>query len=81
MNNKYSIIVGRWTGIFSLIWYSDVLNQSDERPYMSFSAFTRRGALKKATRFIRRQLHPLESSTSEIYTYDENTLKLEKIII
>ena len=79
MNNRYAITVGRWTGMFSLVWYADVVNQEDEKPYMSFSAFTRRGALKKATRFIRRQLHPLEEHASTVYTYDENTFSLEKI--
>lgn len=79
VNNKFAITIGKWSGLFSLLWYADVVHESERTPYTSFSAFSRRGAMKKATRYIRRQLHPLEDHTSTVYTYDERTFKLERI--
>lgn len=76
---KFGIVVGRWYGIWSWIWYADVMHESDGVPYMSFNAFTKRGAMRKARRYIRRLTSPIEDKHAFIYTYDESTFKLEKM--
>lgn len=76
---NFSILTGRWTGIFSLIWYADILHESDEVPYRTFNAFSRRGALRKAKRYINRILAPLEERQAFVYAYDENKFTLEKV--
>lgn len=76
---NFAIVVGRWYGVWAWIWYADVMQESDDVPYVSFNALTKRGALRKATRYIRRLTSPIEDKQALIYAYDESTLKLEKI--
>lgn len=76
---NFAIVVGRWYGVWAWIWYADVMQESDDVPYVSFNAFTKRGALRKATRYIRRLTSPIEDKQATIYAYDESTFKLEKI--
>lgn len=76
---NFAIVVGRWYGVWAWIWYADVMQESDEVPYVSFNALTKRGALRKAKRYIQRLTSPIENKQATIYAYDESTLKLEKI--
>ena len=76
---SFAIVVGRWYGVWAWIWYADVMQESDDVPYVSFNALTKRGALRKATRYIRRLTSPIEDKQALIYAYDESTFKLEKI--
>ena len=76
---NFAIVVGRWYGVWAWIWYADVMQESDDVPYVSFNALTKRGALRKAKRYIRMLTSPIEDKQALIYAYDESTLKLEKI--
>ena len=76
---KFGIVVGRWYGVWGWLWYADVMHESDRVPYMSFNALTRRGALRKAKRNIRRLISPIHEQSAIIYLYDENTFTTEKI--
>jgi hypothetical protein len=76
---NFAITTGRWTGIWAWIWYADVMHESDDVPYTSFNALTRRGALRKATRYIRRLTSPIENKQAFIYAYDQSRFTLEKI--
>lgn len=78
---KFGIIVGRWYGIWSWIWYADVMHESYEVPYMTFNALSKRGALRKARRYINRQMNPIEERSGQIYYFDENSVKTGKIDI
>lgn len=51
----YGIEVGRWTGMFAMLWYSDVYNATSARRETTFTAWTRRGARKKALRYVARE--------------------------
>lgn len=74
----YSIEVGRWEGIFSFTYYADIYNdESVSRPITSVSAFTKRGAVKRALREIRK-IEPHPNPHSVIYTYDSLTDELLK---
>ena len=72
----YSIEVGRWEGIFSFSYYADIYNDQSilHTPITSVSAFTKKGAVKRALREIRK----IETSptNSVIYTYDSLTQSL-----
>ncbi len=76
---KFGIVVGRWYGVWSWVWYADIMQESDEVPYMSFNALSKRGAMRKAKRYIRRLTSPIEDKQATVYVYDESQLKLEKI--
>lgn len=76
---KFAIITGRWYGVWAWIWYADVMQESNDVPYVSFNALTKRGALRKATRYIKRLTSPIEEKRASVFVYDENTLKLEEI--
>lgn len=76
---NFAIVTGRWTGIFSFMCYADILQESDDVPYRSYNALTKRGAMKKAKRYINRVLQPLEDRQAIVYAYDENTFTLERI--
>lgn len=76
---KFAIITGRWYGVWSWIWYADIMHESEDIPYTSFNALTKRGALRKAKRHIRRLVRPIEERQGTVYVYDENILKTEKI--
>lgn len=76
---NFGIVVGRWYGVWSWLWYADIMHESDDVPYMSFNALSRRGALRKARRYIRRLTSPIEDKNAVVYLYDENTLTTEKI--
>jgi hypothetical protein len=76
---KFGIVVGRWYGVWSWVWYADIMQESDEVPYMSFNALSKRGALRKAKRYIRRLTSPIEDKQATVYIYDESQLKLEKM--
>ena len=75
---KFGIIVGRWYGVWGWIWYADIMHESEEVPYMTFNALSKRGALRKAKRYIRRLTSPLEEKQAYIYSYDESKLTLER---
>lgn len=74
----YSIEVGRWTGIFSPVYYADVfIDGQDSTFYHTFNALTKRGAIKKARKYINRISHV--SELKEIYSYDAITHTLSRI--
>ena len=73
----YGIEIGRWTGIFSLVYYADVFIDGRTQGYHTFNAFTKKGALKKAQRYIRRINH--QNDGIEIYSYDALTENLSRI--
>lgn len=76
---KFGIVVGRWYGVWSWVWYADIMHESDDVPYRTFNALSRRGALRKAKRYIRRLTSPIENKIANVYVYDENTFSLEQI--
>lgn len=76
---NFGIVIGRWYGVWSWLWYADIMHESDDVPYMSFNAITRRGALRKAKRYIRRLTSPIENKKATVYLFDESTLKLEEV--
>jgi hypothetical protein len=76
---KFAIVVGRWTGVWAWVWYADIMHESDDVPYMSFNAISKRGAMRKARRYIRRLTSPIEEKQATVYVYDESQFKLEKI--
>lgn len=76
---KFAIVVGRWYGVWAWIWYADVMQESDEVPYRTFNALSKKGAMRKARRYIQRLTSPIEDKQADVYVYDESTLKLEKI--
>ena len=76
---KLGIVVGRWTGIWAWVWYADIMHESDDVPYMSFNALSKRGAMRKAQRYIRRLTSPIEDKQADIYVYDESKFILERI--
>ena len=76
---NFAITVGRWYGVWAWLWYADVMQESDDVPYVSFNALTKRGALRKARRYIRRLTSPIEDKRAKIFVYDENTFKLEEV--
>jgi hypothetical protein len=76
---NFAIIVGRWHGAWAWLWYADVMHESDDVPYMSFNALSRRGATRKAKRYIRRLTSPIENKSAKVYVYDESTFSLEEI--
>jgi|688.fasta_scaffold21007_10 hypothetical protein len=78
---KFGIVVGRWDGAWSWLWYADVMHESDQVPYMSFNALSKRGAMRKAQRYIRRLTSPIEDKQADVYVYDESEFKLQKISI
>lgn len=78
---KFAIVVGRWYGIWAWLWYADVMHESDDVPYRTFNALSKRGAMRKSRRYIRRLTSPIENKQACVYVYDENTLKLDKIEI
>lgn len=78
---KFAIVTGRWYGVWAWIWYADVMQESDDVPYRTFNALSKRGALRKATRYIRRLTSPIEDKKASVYVYDESTLKLDEIEI
>ena len=73
---NFAIVVGRWYGVWAWVWYADVMQESDDVPYVSFNALTKRGALRKARRYIRRLTSPIEDKQAIIYAYDESTFKI-----
>lgn len=76
---KFGIVVGRWYGVWSWVWYADIMHESDDVPYQTFNALSRRGALRKAKRYIRRLTSPIDNKIANVYVYDENTFSLEQI--
>lgn len=73
----YSIEIGRWTGIFSPIYYADVFVNGRVEGYYTFNAFTKAGALRKARRYIDRI--STHTPAREIYSYDILTHTLQRI--
>ena len=78
---KFAIVVGRWDGVWAWLWYADVMHESDDVPYTSFNSLSRRGAMRKASRYIRRLTSPIEDKQADVYVYDESQFKLHKISI
>lgn len=76
---NFGIVVGRWYGAWRWIWYADVMHESDSVPYTSFNALTKRGAMRKAKRYIRRLTSPIENKNAKVYSFDESTLTMEQI--
>lgn len=76
--HQFNIVVGRWAGIVPFLWYADVARNSDNVSVKSFTALTKRGAVKKAHRHIRKQLPILQDAYSILYVYDENIFRLER---
>jgi hypothetical protein len=72
---SFGIIVGRWSGPWAWVWYADVMHKDDVRPYTSFNALSKRGALRKAKRYINRIMSPIEDRSGKIYYYDEDSFK------
>lgn len=76
---KYGIVLGRWTGIFTPLYYADVMvDENRDIIYASFSSFTKSGALRKAKRYIKRLSNG--SNIEEIYAYDSTSHKLERVV-
>ena len=74
----YSIETGRWTGVFYPVHYADIfIDGQDSHFYHTFNAFTKKGALRKALRYIRRIAQTEE--TKGIYSYDATTHTLSRI--
>lgn len=76
---NFGIVVGRWYGVWSWVWYADIMHESDDVPYMSFNALSKRGALRKAKRYIRRLTSPIEDKKAIVYYYDQNEFKTGKM--
>lgn len=76
---NFGIVVGRWYGVWSWVWYADIMHESDDVPYMSFNALSKRGALRKAKRYIRRLTSPIEDKKAIIYYHEDNKFKTGKI--
>lgn len=71
MKNNYAITVGRWYGVWSFIWYADVMTDSETNfIYASFNSFTKRGVIRKSKRFINKKLNV---NSEIIYMYDGET--------
>jgi len=70
---KYSVEVGRWEGIFSFSHYADIFTRGvyEDEPLLSVNAFTKRGAIKRALREIRK-IEPPTSDTVVIYDVDND---------
>lgn len=77
---SFGIIVGRWSGVWSWLWYVDIMHESEEVPYMTFNSLSKKGAIRKARRYIRRLTSPIEDKYSTLYVFDEN-FRTEKIQI
>ena len=76
---NYGIVVGRWTGVFSPLYYADVIVDNDrEEIYASFSAFSKTGALRKAKRYLKRLSR--HGAIEEVYAYDSTTSTVERLI-
>lgn len=71
--NKCCILIGRWYGVWSWIWYADIIHEEDFG-YMTFNALSRRGALRKARRYLKKL-----SYTGNVYVYDETDNSLEEM--
>lgn len=76
---NFGIVVGRWYGVWSWVWYADIMHESEDVPYMSFNALSKRGALRKAKRYIRRLTNPIEDKKAIIYYYEDNKFKTGKM--
>ena len=76
---KFAITVGRWHGMWAWIWYADVMHESDQVPYTSFNALTKRGVIRKSRRYIVRLTSAIEDKQATIYVFNESTLSLEEM--
>jgi hypothetical protein len=72
-----AVIVGRWYGVWSFIWYADIVVENYDEPYTSFNALSRRGAVRKATRYIRKRNRVKKDLYT--YVYDQSLNRLEKV--
>lgn len=74
--HNFGIVVSRWYGIWSWVWSADIMHEPESNiPYVSFNALSKRGALRKAKRYINR----LSKDTNPIYVYDSDNDTLEKV--
>jgi hypothetical protein len=74
----YGIEVGRWTGMFFFVYYADIfVDKESNHFYHTLNSFTKRGALKKARKYINRLANG--NNNIEIYSYDLTNNKLTKI--
>lgn len=71
---NFAIVIGRWHGAWRWIWYADIMHEAEDAPYMSFSALSRRGVLRKA----KKNTEHINNELGILYIYDETTQKLEK---
>lgn len=74
----FSITVGRWYGVWGFIWYADLINPGGDNVYTTFNALTKRGALRKATRYIKRHSRG-ENENAHLYLYDETENSLTEV--
>jgi hypothetical protein len=67
--------VGKWTGpLFFWLWYADIYaSESDRTPFYSINALTRRGAVRRAKRQVRRT-NILTETITYVYDNDRGTL-------
>lgn len=78
---NFGIIVGRWYGVWSWLWYADLMTEHDDVPYASFNSLTRHGAIKKAKRYIRKNISPVEDIKATAHIYDLDFFSVEEIKI
>lgn len=74
--NKYCVLIGRWYGVWRWIWYADIIHEEEDFAYMTFNAFSRRGALRKARRYLNKL-----PDAGHVYVYDETDKSLEEMSI
>jgi hypothetical protein len=74
----YGIEIGRWGGMFWMLYYADVFIEDHKfGMYNTFTAFTKRGVLRKAKRYI----HRIDKNADpiQVYSYDNDTHTLTRI--
>lgn len=77
---KYSVEVGRWTGVFAFVWFADVYSDQQPDRIATFNALTRAAARRKAARFIRRW-HGEGVHGVTAYAYDSTVGDLRELPI
>lgn len=70
MRSNYAIAVGKWYGVWSFVWYADIMTDNEANfRYASFNGLTKRSVMRKAKRFINK----LNNDNELIYLYDGET--------
>lgn len=74
--SRYCVLVGRWYGVWSWIWYADIIHEEGDFAYMTFNALSKRGAMRKARRYLKKL-----SETGNVYVYDETDNSLKEMSV